>query len=432
MVPPTRDPAQQTATSSTAHSMSPLDRGFLAYGERNPQVALGIGAVILFRGSPPSLHEVREHLRDRCSQIPSLNRRLTGATWRRAAWVPATPLDLTVHVRERILAEEQGSEGLRKVINELLPERFQGPFPRWRCWLIHGYSREEFALLYLGHHALHDGLTLRHIAETVFNAAPEAQPRPPSLPLAQKPTLRAAIRGMANNMRSLIPPAPPSGRTDFTHRRLFSWDLTSGMDLVRIARKYNATVNDVFLAGIAGVLREWSESPWNELPSHRRTVYTFIPINTRESGVVDQIGNRLTGYRMPLPCGEPNPVNRLEIISKLSQEGVRRGHQDFERSFSLFLPKWLGQFAVGRAMSPRYAQVLTTSLPISSLGLVLAGRPVSAMIPIAHLSAGHYLTAAMFISRDQSCISFAADSCLDSAEELSTRWLTSIEELKHA
>jgi diacylglycerol O-acyltransferase len=431
MVPPTRDPAQQTATSSTAHSMSPLDRGFLAYGERNPQVALGIGAVILFRGSPPSLHEVREHLRDRCSQIPSLNRRLTGATWRRAAWVPATPLDLTVHVRERMAAEEQGGEGLRKVINELLPERFQGPFPPWRCWLIHGYSREEFALLYLGHHALHDGLTLRHIAEAVFNAAPEAQPMPPSLPLAQKPTLRAAIRGMANNMRSLIPPAPPVGRTDFTNRRLLSWDLTSGMELGGIARRHNATVNDVFLAGITGVLREWPESPWRELSSHRRTVYTFIPMNTRNSGVVDQIGNRLSGYRMPLPCGEPNPVKRLEIISKLSREGVRRGHQDFER-FSLFGPKWLGQFAVGRSMSARYAQVFTTSVPISGLGLALAGRPVSAMIPIAHLPTGHCFTAAMFFSRDQSCIAFAADSCLDSADELPTRWLASIEELKHA
>lgn len=401
------------------HPLRAFDRGFLAYQARNPQVSLGTGAVLVFPGRPPSLQDVREQLWGRLCELPPMNCRLDGGSWRQARWTPAGSADPTRLIREHLTPE------LGTAINELLKERFEGPLPLWRCWLVHGYSDQEFALLYLGHHALHDAPAIRRMADAALGPAPK--PDPLLVPTPQRPSLWATARGLANNVRSLVPVAAQTARDDFMHERRLSWGFISGLELNAIARKHDVTINDVFLAGLTGVLRGWPDSPWHA----GRTLWALVPVNTRSTGEASHSGNRLSAFRVRLPCDEERPLRRLEVIADRTAHGLRRGHQDAERGLPSMTPKWFGQFAVGRAMSSRYAQLLTSCFPVVGGALSLAGRPATKVIPALILPRGHHFSAGMAISPDHTCVAFCADSSLATADELPARWLQSIQELKN-
>ncbi|GAA2105339.1 hypothetical protein GCM10009780_57070 [Actinomadura alba] len=401
------------------HPMRAFDRGFFAYEARNPHFSPGTGAVLLFPGRPPSLQEIREQLWGRLAELPPMNCRVDGRSWRRARWRRADSVDPAQLIREHVTSE------LGDAINELLAERFEGPLPLWRCWLVHGYCNDEFALLYLGHHALHDALAMRRMAGMALGPAPSPNRLVPPAP--ERSGVWASARGLTNNMRSLVPLATPTARDDFTNRRQLSWGFIPGMELNTLAREHDVTINDVFLAALTGVLRNWPESPWQI----GRTVWALVPVNTRNAAEVDQGGNRLSAFRLPLPCDQASPLRRLEVISDRTVRGLRRGHQHAERGLSAAFPKWFGQFAVGRAMSTRYAQVLTSCFPVAGGLLTLVGRPAMKIIPALILPHGHHFSVAMSVSRDHSCVAFTADSSLGTADELPTRWLQSIEELKN-
>jgi diacylglycerol O-acyltransferase / wax synthase len=116
------------------------------------------------------------HVADRLRFLPGLNRVLSPgrAGLLRPRWLPAGEPDLDFHVRQRVLEDGAGEDGLRHAVGDLLTARLDHDRPMWELWLLRGYSPTRFAVVYKVHHCVHDGVALTEVARRAVHRNPRA------------------------------------------------------------------------------------------------------------------------------------------------------------------------------------------------------------------------------------------------------------------
>ncbi|GAB2829682.1 wax ester/triacylglycerol synthase family O-acyltransferase [Actinoallomurus bryophytorum] len=411
--------------------LSPVERAFLAYDAAHPRVNLAIGGLTLMRGRAPALGEVRRWFRDRLPSLPRLSSALVPAGRRRSAWLPLDRDALTALVGERVLAPEQGHAGLVSAVDGLLQEAIPRGGPMWRAWLLHGHAEDEFALLYLGHHALHDGMSIPHRVAGALLGAEPAGPPPPGrrAQVRHRPSLRETARGGVNLTRGFWPLARPEASGVWTGERRLTWTFTD-LDLLRhAAGEHRTTVNTIFLAGLTTVLREWPGSPWYDLSEPVRRPWALVPMNTRGRPGDGVLGNRFVPFRIQLPCDEPSPARRLAILHAATERGKGDGRTAAESGLGAVMPGWLARTLVELTQSSRHSHLLATNVPGPDRPLQLAGRPVTGFVPVSYLPAGQPLGAALTTYRETACVAFVTDSGCPDPGDLGDRWLHAVRDL---
>lgn len=350
------------------------------------------------------------------------------------------PIDLTALVRESVAPADSGEAGLRATINGLLAERFTPDLPPWRLWLIHGHAPGEFATLFVAHHAICDGQSLIAIIRTFGAAAgtpmthgdgETAGPVPPGRIVGPSPL--AVVRGAASAMSSLLPPAARLGPPALHGNRDYHWAFTPADTLRKIADGYVVTVNDILLATLSGVLRDWRGSPWHDLSRRGRRLWCLMPMSARDDVELSRIGNRVSFVRVALPCGEPDPVRRIRLIAAQTAKAKAGGRRAAGAAFGRGAPTWLARAIVKIIMSPRFAHVVAANVGVGFDGTVsLGGRPMRALAPVMGLPAGRPLQVAFVTCQNDLAAGLVADARIAGTEELPSLWGRAVDELELA
>ncbi|WP_433787278.1 wax ester/triacylglycerol synthase domain-containing protein [Actinomycetospora sp. CA-101289] len=262
--------------------------------------------------------EMRERLADRLPAAPELRYRLAG-TPALPTWVPDEELDLDEHV-----VDAPGGPRDHGALCALVADRFARHLPRDRpLWAIDvaPLAAGGTALLWRVHHALADGATMTRLSHTVLydeGPADEAG-RPATGPSVSPPaTVEADHRRRREHLLGVIrreftvgPSRSPFDGAISTRRAVAFLDVDLPA-LHAAAHAVGATVNDAFLAVLAGGLRRWVDHHAGAVTDLRVRVPVSLP---RED---PSAGNRDSAFDLPLPVHVTDPVERLRAVHDLT------------------------------------------------------------------------------------------------------------------
>ncbi|MFZ1411148.1 MAG: wax ester/triacylglycerol synthase domain-containing protein, partial [Micropruina sp.] len=275
-----------------AGRLSALDAIFLPM-ETETQ-ALHVGSVLLLDGPAPDPALFRDLIGASLVGLPIHRRRVMRMPLDlgRPIWVDAENFEPERHLRHAAL-EAPGSESqFTALVAQIMAPRLDAARPLWELWHVDGLSGGRWAVVVKAHHTMVDGQSGADLVASLLSGAPSGPLRlltvPEPLPaptavrlgvdlvewLAMLPvrairlgyrSLRdprearrrvAQVRfGLAQVIRPDLPPSVLSG--PLGPRRIWGW---TGVDLafaVRVTRSAHCTLNDVFLAALAGGYRRF-------------------------------------------------------------------------------------------------------------------------------------------------------------------------------
>ncbi|MEU9194571.1 hypothetical protein [Streptomyces hundungensis] len=272
--------------------------------------------------------------------------------------------------------------------------------PRWGLWLAQTEREDEFLLGYRVHHAAQDGAAVAHTIQQLFDAR-----TPLALPATACPT---AGRG------AVWAPAPPASGS----RMLATADVP--MEMMRaVSQATGASLNDVYLAALAGALRRWLP------PTHRqRPAPVRVPFSLRSRADRQDRGN-LFGYkRVLLPLEESTPHARLARLC----EQTRTWPRERNRRLLELLPDTMIQSHVRGLVSAQDA-LATVTLLGAPAPMSVDGSPVTGGFALPPLIDGHLFSSVLFLYGMRATVSFTAHTRHEGVRDLPALWKAQLEEL---
>ncbi|MGW5929630.1 WS/DGAT domain-containing protein [Streptomyces anulatus] len=390
---------------------------WFAYAAAHPHSSMEIGGVAVVAGPTPSTAELHA-LIDlvRAAHPPLRDRaRVRGAS----AGGPAEPAE---HLQEVALPAHSGDVALHAAIERVCAQPLTDV--SWGMTLLHGHRDNEFALLLRAHHGLLDGMSLIGITLAAVRepglphrCAPPVPP--PSWTTARVRALVRAVAGLALPARTIslgptrgqAPTGPP--------KRL--WVPTSLPRMKAIALAAGTSLNDVYLAALAGALRPG-------LPDRATgAVRAMVPLNTRHGSTSTALGNFHRGVPVVLPCHLPTAAERL-AATHLATANIRAGRNDPDADvlYETLPTRWHGR-ALAWALHPRRTTMVATHVPGPAHPLELDGHSIDALLPLMFLPAGHHLSVCLSEYAGTAHLAVVADPSLPDIEELPTRWLAELD-----
>jgi len=319
--------------------------------EGDPCLRTTIVAISVLDRSP-NWRRLTRRLSDVCDAIPRLRQRVVEAPLRVVPphWQTVEHVDLTYHLR-RVQAPGRGD--LRSVLDIAGPiamSAFDRERPLWEFTLVEGLQGGQAALIQKFHHSLTDGVGAVKLAELLLDhsragrkgaqitsaeaaslGAPAIDSAARSLPGAMPAALLASLldpprlltttvkqlRSIGKLLAPVTKPLSPVMVERGLSRRLDTFDMPLD-DMRAAAHAAGGTLNDAFLAGIAGGMQRYHERHGAPVTGLRVT----MPINVRKPG--DPAGsNHFVPARFTLPMSAPNASERMHEIGELAR-GWRR------------------------------------------------------------------------------------------------------------
>ncbi|WP_371478894.1 WS/DGAT domain-containing protein [Kitasatospora sp. NBC_00315] len=398
-----------------------MSRKWLDYAAAHPATSVAIGVVALCTGEPPTREEIAVLVSMAVDAYPELGRHPVPEP-ARSAGAPGTPFRLDQQIFEVEAESGSGQAGLRAVLERLTAEPL--PAALWGVWLVHGYAAGEFAVVLRGHHALFDGLLLTDIIACALGAEPRRRSGAAagSAPRRADPaTALREARALFRDRGRAAQPVPPSVK--LTGRVRYAWDGVSVERMRAAAAAHRATSNDVYLAALAGALRVWAPDPrWL---AGGRPVRVQVPIGyPHEAG---RLGVRATAAWVRLPCEVDDPAERTALV-KVQTDRLRASLRDpHTGSLTRLVSKLLGRFDLDLQYHPGWMSLLVSHVPGPAATPAIAGRTVTAGVPLMFLPARQYLATAMcdFAGMAQLCV--VADQAVPDVDELARQWVHQVD-----
>ena len=361
-------------------------------------------------------------------------------------WVPDDGFDLAYHVRRVRLPDGGGVEDLMAIAQVMAMSPFDRARALWEAVLVEGLRDGRAAYLLKLHHSLLDGAALIQLFDILHpdhpRPAPDVRPaagepgRPRASPsLLEKrlavlagatragtkavlglsselirrpePTIDGGLR-FVQSLARLAGPAPASPSPLMTERgisrRLRMLDVP--LAWMRAAGKAaDGSVNDVFLAALAGALRLYHE-PAGAVPDE---LPIGFPVSLRRDD--DPLGgNRFSGARIAAPVGTADPSERIRLIREQVLEARDEPALDFVARLSPVLAR------LPPAIVTRMTERVTRSIDLQASnfpGLTrpayLAGAQVTRMYPFGP-APGSAAMVTMLSHNGMCCIGITADA----------------------
>lgn len=331
--------------------LSALDTLFLGTDSvRYPMHGLGMMVLDPSTAPAPLTYEsMKEHFGRRLPDLPPMRRRLVRVPLGldRPVWVEDPDFDLDEHFHHVSVPPPGDREALAELVSEIGHIPLDDNRPLWQYWFIEGLAQGRVAVLLKMHHACIDGMGGIEMVQHLFDLEPDPDRNDPvdtwepeEIPSSSAMLLRAAPRAITWPFRAAksstsLATGLIRGRSarrsadshagkafsgpkvsfnrivhDKPHKNL-AW-MSVAMDDVKTVRKaYDATVNDVALALVAGSLHRYLKAG-GELSDEPLIVAN--PINLREADETGAYENKVAMMAPKLPVQIADPVERLKEI----------------------------------------------------------------------------------------------------------------------
>ena len=336
------------------------------------------GSSVMILDKPIDMEQFHRQMRNGIAKTPRLYQRAVPGFGRLStpAWVPDIEFNLDAHLREVILPVPGNDRQLLDLCARLYSEPLDRTRPLWRFVIINGLSEGRSALWAIIHHSVSDGIGQLRMAE-LYQQTTRDEEAPPDINLeaiiAEAAAQHDAKESGGNLATSLIStvrnsashavrrqvgigrrllgevamwPADPSriGKTagtavdtirsisaqltpssDVEHSgsplwversrgRHLEWVRLDVDDLKRTGKTLGATMNDVFLAGLAEATHRYHARHGSTI----ETTNSSFVLSTRTDGKVG--GNAFTPVPVRLPAGNMKPQERLATVSAMLAE----------------------------------------------------------------------------------------------------------------
>jgi len=296
-----------------------------------------------------------------------------------AWWVDDDDFDIDAHVRQSLLPAPCGKRELQKFVAELASEPLNPARPRWEYHLVETADGDS-AVVVRVHHAIADGIALVGVLHSLTDESADA-PEPGEHDLAQPKVDRvptegendsddvfwktiaepitdlalASIRisgnlwghyqGLRNDPGTIRDYAsvakavageisklalmPNDSETCLKGKpgtvKRVAWSEPLPLPQVKaVGRVLGCSVNDMLLSAVAGALRGYLHSRGEVALGTE--IRALVPVNLREAGSRDSLGNHFGLVALELPVGIENPLARL-YATRARMEALKGSYQ---------------------------------------------------------------------------------------------------------
>lgn len=404
-----------------------LDSLFL--GLETTEVQANIGGVSIHEGPAPSYDELAAHMLTKFDYVPRYRQRLQFAPLNMTTplWVDDAEFNVRNHLKRASLPAPGGFNELRERFADLAAQHLDRDRPLWRIYIFEDLPDGCWALGWVVHHTLVDGIAATDILSLLLDldpAQPSVEPgewKPAPVPRRRtmlagaltrpegptKPfrdigrvlaSPRKALRVGGDSMRTFMPigkslvrrhDSPLNG--PIGARRRWAHTKADLGEIKAIGKALGGTVNDVVLASVAGGIRDLLISRGERLEGF--DARSMVPVSVRTVDERGQHNNRVSAMFIELPVDVEDPVARVCIVrEQMERQKAERGETLGEVLFELaeYVPSPL--FAVGERIAWRVADTqrlmntITTNVPGPQLPLYCLGRRMVELYPYVMLA----------------------------------------------
>lgn len=290
--------------------LSPVDLAWLRMDE--PTNPMGVTAVLRLPEAPDPVRLARR-LRERVLDRYPRFRRFPRRHHLRTHWEdwPGDVLAACLRV-----VDDGGALGLEAAVARTLGTPLPHDRPLWTLELRRG--RDGAALLAHLHHAIGDGFALARVLLSLSDEGDAALGPPPPRTAGPHP---AQLRDLPASVRHLLtaPAEPPNRlRRPLGNTKRAAWQRAGRAEALRArARGLGGTLNDLYLASLAGALR----AELGEEAARVGALRAFVPVNLRplDEPVPAELGNRFGLVYLPLPMGLASLEERVAVVHAESE-----------------------------------------------------------------------------------------------------------------
>lgn len=254
-----------------------------------------------------------------------------GLSFDSPCWEPMPDFDIRQHVHHRALPAGADDADLLDLVSDLASQPLAAALPLWQAEVVDGPG-ERGAIIFRYHHCIGDGAAMVDVVRRVFDAAdgvPAAAPAPRRARLKDValPLLEAARTGIealgslaADLLKSSDPVSPFKGH--FVARQRVACSAAIPLARLRkIAAAFDAKLNDVAVAAVAGALRHYLESRGRA--ANEGSLRAMMPVNLRPPEHAHDGGNEFGLAILDLPIELDSPQARLCAAKKRLTEVKR-------------------------------------------------------------------------------------------------------------
>ncbi|HEY8001283.1 MAG: wax ester/triacylglycerol synthase domain-containing protein [Vicinamibacteria bacterium] len=316
-------------------------------------------------------------------------------------WVADEDFEIGAHVRSHENTEGIDERGAWAVAAKLMSQRLDHRHALWEFDLIGPLADGREAIVCRIHHAMADGISsVRFLREVLWDEADQAEPRRSSSSApAPAPPRHARAREAARLPGAIHRELGHRAADTILDRHIgsarelaFSAFPLAQLKAIGASRPGHVTINDVFLAGVAGGLRSWLEHAGERLPRLRAQIP--VSLHHRDEGEAE-LGNRDSFLNVELPVSDPDPLSRLQAINLQTSERKQLG--DAQELYDLFHAlsrfKHLDHAVQHLAGGPREFSLSISNVPGPGCALSVAGRTVENLFSVAEPADRHALRA---------------------------------------
>ena len=334
--------------------MSRVDHAWLRM-ERATNLMM-ISGVMMFE-TPVDINRLKKVIKDRFMAYPRFRQKVV-ETATGTFWQEDPDFDLDWHVRLSALPGKADKIALERFVSLLASTPLDKTKPLWQFHLVEKYGGGS-ALIVRIHHCYADGIALVQVILSMTESESKPSKREPlaktwlkdegkavharmgaigrymkmgedllekGLDIYRDPGLASVMAKEGGEIaRELavalsLSDAPDTilrGRLGV--RKRVAWAPPLPLEEVKaIARAFDATVNDVLMASMAGALRSYMIERGENIDGV--TIRATVPVNLRPLEHAKKLGNHFGLVFLDLPVGEPHPVLRLvRVVESMKQ-----------------------------------------------------------------------------------------------------------------
>lgn len=395
--------------------MSRVDHAWLRM--ERPTNLMMITGVMMFE-TPVDIQKLRKVIKDRFMAYPRFRQKVvespTGTFWQEDA-----DFDLDWHVRLSALPGKADKQALERFVSTMASTPLDKSKPLWQFHLVEKYGGGS-ALITRIHHCYADGIALVQVILSMTDSAAKPFRHEPLAKTWLKNDGKAVharmgaidryVRmgeqllgkgmdfyrdpGLVNVVakeggeiaRELAlalslsddPETVLRGRLGVSKR--VAWAQPMPLEDVKaISRVFDATVNDVLMASMAGALRSYMIERGEQIDG--LTIRATVPVNLRPLEHAKKLGNHFGLVFLELPVGEPHPVLRLvRVVESMKQlKQSRQAVVVYGLLAALGMAPPILQNLAFEIFS-RKATTVATNVPGPQMPLYMAGQKVSEQI----------------------------------------------------